>query len=87
MPGAKNPLHRNDASSSRTPVANEVPSYKKGGRVKKTGLARVHKGEMVIPVRKGKPEKPARPKQPRKPMKARRAKKAHSAKRARRSGR
>jgi hypothetical protein len=29
-----------------------VPSYKKGGRVKKTGLARVHKGEQVIPAHK-----------------------------------
>lgn len=26
------------------------PSYKKGGKVKKTGLALVHKGEMVIPA-------------------------------------
>ena len=25
------------------------PSYKKGGKVKKTGLARLHKGEMVVP--------------------------------------
>lgn len=27
------------------------PSYKKGGEVKKTGLALVHKGEKVIPAR------------------------------------
>lgn len=27
-----------------------VPSYKKGGKVKKTGLAMVHKGERVIPA-------------------------------------
>lgn len=35
----------------------KVPSYKRGGRVRKTGLAKVHKGEYVIPVhskRKGK---------------------------------
>jgi hypothetical protein len=25
-----------------------MPSYKKGGRVKRTGLARVHKGEVVL---------------------------------------
>ncbi len=25
------------------------PSYKKGGKVKKTGLARLHKGETVVP--------------------------------------
>lgn len=28
------------------------PSYKKGGTVKKTGLAVVHKGERVIPAKK-----------------------------------
>lgn len=26
-----------------------IPSYKKGGKVKKTGLALVHKGEKVVP--------------------------------------
>ncbi len=30
------------------------PSYKRGGRVKKTGLAKVHKGEVVIPAKKAK---------------------------------
>ena len=29
-----------------------VPSYKRGGIVRKTGLARVHKGERVIPKHK-----------------------------------
>jgi hypothetical protein len=29
-----------------------LPSYKKGGTVKKTGLAMVHKGERVIPTKK-----------------------------------
>lgn len=33
-------------------VAGAVPSYKKGGRVKKTGLAKLHKGERVIPRNK-----------------------------------
>lgn len=28
--------------------AASVPSYKKGGMVKKTGLAKVHKGEKVL---------------------------------------
>jgi hypothetical protein len=28
----------------------KVPSYKKGGKVKKTGLALLHKGEGVLPV-------------------------------------
>ncbi len=27
---------------------NPIPGFKKGGTVKKTGLARVHKGELVI---------------------------------------
>jgi hypothetical protein len=26
-----------------------VPSYKRGGKVRKTGLARLHKGEYVVP--------------------------------------
>ncbi len=36
-----------------TPEKNlQVPSYKKGGKVKKTGLAMVHKGEIIIPTDK-----------------------------------
>jgi hypothetical protein len=31
-----------------------IPSYKKGGRVKETGLALLHKGEHVIPVKEAK---------------------------------
>jgi hypothetical protein len=31
-----------------------VPSYKRGGKVKKTGPAKLHKGEKVIPKRSGK---------------------------------
>ena len=27
---------------------NPIPGYRKGGKVKRTGLARVHKGEVVI---------------------------------------
>ena len=27
---------------------NPIPGYKKGGRVKRTGIAKVHKGELVI---------------------------------------
>ena len=30
-----------------------LPLYKKGGKVKKTGMAIVHKGEMVVPKKKG----------------------------------
>lgn len=31
-----------------------IPTYKKGGTVKKTGLALVHKGEKVTPASKAK---------------------------------
>jgi len=27
---------------------NPIPGYRKGGKVKRTGIARVHKGEVVI---------------------------------------
>jgi hypothetical protein len=27
---------------------NPIPGYKKGGKVKKTGIAKVHKGELVL---------------------------------------
>ena len=27
---------------------NPIPGYKKGGRVKRTGIARLHKGEVVL---------------------------------------
>lgn len=30
--------------------ANQIKSYKKGGKVKKTGLAKLHKGERVLNV-------------------------------------
>ncbi len=34
------------------PTSTKVPSYKKGGMVRKTGLARLHKGERVVPKAK-----------------------------------
>ncbi len=39
------------APADKAPAA-KVPSYKKGGMVRRTGLARVHKGERVIPKSK-----------------------------------
>lgn len=34
-------------------LANKTAtSYKKGGKVKKTGLAKLHKGEVVVPKKK-----------------------------------
>lgn len=33
-------------------AAGVFPSYKKGGKVRKTGLALLHKGEKVIPRKK-----------------------------------
>jgi len=35
-------------------VGEALPSYEKGGKVKKTGLAIVHKGEKVVPEKKSK---------------------------------
>ena len=32
----------------------QLPAYKKGGTVKKTGPALVHKGEKIIPAKKAK---------------------------------
>ena len=32
--------------------AGQIQSFKKGGRVKKTGLALVHRGELVIPAKR-----------------------------------
>lgn len=39
--------------------ASETPSYRKGGMVKKTGLARLHRGEYVVPRNKVKRMKKA----------------------------
>ena len=36
------------------PPVFKMPSYKKGGTVKKTGPALVHKGEKITPVSKAK---------------------------------
>ena len=36
------------------PLAGRIPTYKKGGTVKKTGPALVHKGEKITPVKKAK---------------------------------
>ena len=35
-------------------AVGSIPTFKKGGVVKKTGLARVHKGELIIPAHKAK---------------------------------
>lgn len=45
--GAKNKADKTKADKTKT-----IPSLKKGGRVKKTGLHLLHKGEEVIPVNK-----------------------------------
>jgi len=36
------------AANARAVEAVSMPSYKKGGKVKKTGPARLHKGEVVL---------------------------------------
>jgi hypothetical protein len=38
----------------RTPFGGKLPTFKKGGKVKKTGPAIVHKGEKIIPAKKKK---------------------------------
>lgn len=35
-------------------ISGGIPSYKKGGRVKRTGKALVHKGELIIPAKHAK---------------------------------
>ena len=45
------------AASNQVKMAGTVPlvgMYKKGGTVKKTGIALVHKGELIIPASKAK---------------------------------
>lgn len=42
------------AASNQVNMAGSVPMYKKGGKVRKTGLAVVHKGEYVIPASQAK---------------------------------
>lgn len=41
-------------SVSGTESDDEVPEFKRGGRVRKTGLAKVHKGERVLTKRQAK---------------------------------
>lgn len=43
---------RKPSPESETNLSEQVPSYKRGGKVKKTGLAYVHKGEKVIPAKR-----------------------------------
>lgn len=38
------------AANARAVEAVSMPSYKKGGKVKKTGKAKLHKNEVVLPV-------------------------------------
>lgn len=47
-----NTIKREKLKSKEKAPKEKLPQYKKGGMVKKTGLAKVHKGEMVIPARK-----------------------------------
>jgi len=37
-----------NAASDAYASPNPIPGYKKGGKVKRTGIARVHKGEVVL---------------------------------------
>lgn len=46
--------NRKKKKSSPATADSDVPEYKRGGRVRKTGLAKVHRGEYVIPAKRGK---------------------------------
>ena len=35
-------------------IKGGMPSYAKGGKVRRTGVAKVHKGELVIPAKQAK---------------------------------
>lgn len=49
QPAGKTPVATgNNASSGTSAPSGQVPSYKKGGMIKKTGLAKLHAGEKVI---------------------------------------
>ena len=52
MPIRSNP--NQPVQNSNIDTREPMPSYKKGGTVKKTGPALVHKGEKVIPKEKAK---------------------------------
>lgn len=41
-----------DEAMSSMDRQNPVPSYSRGGKVRKTGLAKVHRGEYVVPKKK-----------------------------------
>lgn len=43
--------------SARGGMNSMLPSYKRGGKVKKTGPARLHKGEQVLTKRQAKSRK------------------------------
>jgi hypothetical protein len=45
------PSKADPVAGPATPTG-KIPSYKKGGRVKATGLAKLHKGERVVPKNK-----------------------------------
>jgi hypothetical protein len=49
--GKNSKYSRNKKTTDKDTNTPAVPSsYKKGGRVKKTGLAKVHKGEKILTV-------------------------------------
>jgi hypothetical protein len=54
----KTPMQGADGSEKRRGGimfgSAKVPAYKKGGRVRKTGVALLHKGEDVVPKTHGK---------------------------------
>jgi hypothetical protein len=48
--------------SMASAVGDTIPSFKRGGKVRKTGLALLHRGEHVIPASKSRSKKTSRAK-------------------------
>lgn len=46
------PSRSDPIAGPSTPPVGKIPSYKKGGKIRKTGIAFVHKGERMIPKAK-----------------------------------
>lgn len=51
-----------NAGRGKKQPAEKTQSFKKGGKVRKTGLAKVHKGEVVLTVKQAKRAKKGRKK-------------------------
>lgn len=53
-PGERSGLFTKEPEDEKAAATSFPKSFKKGGRVKKTGMAKVHKGEIVLTVAQAK---------------------------------